>query len=670
VVPRFRVILTLVFIALLLPSGYCLAAVTTIANGIRISELPPDGDRFEVILGYQAGVRNETTGLSGLASIVSHYLASSPAARSISLAAYGAGGEVEFLDDLDRTALRVSVPAWAKPMILAQMAPYFAEAPGQDADLLARARLAVLQAATTRNLPFHSEVEDEIRIALLGSHPYHHPADGWKSDLDQTSTGDIVRFFNENYGTDHAFVLMTGAAPDDALQKLSMLARRESRKIPEAMIRVANAERTLKFASNEPDGAVIFASPVPGVVYRAWYSALMLDRLARRIVPGKPATALIPALDPYYWRLEVAVPAGQFAESVSETTLQEINRLQFSRAKPDDLEAARRESIAYLNSRYVREWFESQGIEAHREEGLQWIESFTADDMRSAARDLLILNHVVAMWSPKPKQTTIQIESLSLSPDAKPTPAGPAVDHSPLHSLNVLPFPAHAHPSKDYSTPERLSSGVWLAASSRFAIFLSGRETSALPDGPRRDGPNGTMWSFNAEADVSTTRAFQKYRADRILVLVPAAAMERARSQWSSFKPNTQDAAAITPQGNVANIDVPALVILKAILDRKLIEAGWWHDASVRIDATHGATLSIEGSPAIEQQIAAWLKAIAAAPLAESDFVWAREVAVHHLDDVLPDVQCLLWQRVPDYILTDIETIAATQLMDVARLYF
>ena len=131
-VPRFRVILTLVFIYFLVPAEHCLAEVTTLSNGIQISELPPDRDRFELIVGYKAGVRNETRGLSGLASIVSHYLASSSSVRSISLAAYGAGGDVEFLDELDRTALRVSVPVWAKPMILDQIAAYFAEAPGQD----------------------------------------------------------------------------------------------------------------------------------------------------------------------------------------------------------------------------------------------------------------------------------------------------------------------------------------------------------------------------------------------------------------------------------------------------------------------------------------------------------------------------------------------------------
>ena len=67
---------------------------------------------------------------------------------------------------------------------------------------------------------------------------------------------------------------------------------------------------------------------------------------------------------------------------------------------------------------------------------------------------------------------------------------------------------------------------------------------------------------------------------------------------WSTFKSNEGDARVITPQGNVANIDIPALVALKALLDRKLIESGWWHDASLRIDATVGASLAID-APAL-----------------------------------------------------------------------
>src|SRR5262249_49497399 len=151
-----------------------------------------------------------------------------------------------------------------------------------------------------------------------------------------------------------------------------------------------------------------------------------------------------------------------------------------------------------------------------------------------------------------------------------------------------------SHTAKTYSTPERLGSGVWLAPSSVSGVFLAGSEAAGLPDGAQRSGPNGTLWIFNANADAKVVQSFQKYRADRILVLAPAASLPAARATWSNFKSNDRDATVVTAQGNVANIDVPALVVLKSILDRKLIESGWWHDASLHIDATLGATLEIE----------------------------------------------------------------------------
>jgi hypothetical protein len=650
-----------VFARLCVLLSVALFADSTLPNGIRIFDIAATAERFELVAGYQAGVRNEAGGLSGLASIVSHVLASTGSVRALSLAAYGAGGDLQFIDELDRTAIRVSVPEWARPMVLSELAALFQEMPGANAELIERAF------KLPRPVSFRSKVEDEIRIGLLGSHPYHHPSAGWPADVEQTSHDDIARFFKEHYGTDRAFVLMSVRAGDELRQKLSAIPERKSRRLPEAALRVATAERTLRFPGEENTGAVIFASPVPSVFYRGWYSVLMLDRLVRRAVPGNPSTSIVPAMDPYYWRMEVVVPAGQFAETVQENLLQELSRLQFARARAEDLEAARRDALEYLNSRYAVEWFISQGIAARRQEGIDWVRAFTADDMRIAARDILIMNRMIASWSPKPKQNVVRVESINAATDI-PTAAPPA--NQPLAPVAVSPFPAHSHVPSASAVPEKLGSGVWLLAGSTSMVFLSGQEASGLPDGDRHDGSNGSLWRFTSAPDENTVRAFQKYRADRILVVTPPAVRERARALWSKFAGNSRDSLTPAPVGNVANIDLPALLILKAMLDRKLIESGWWHQAALRIEATSGATLVIEAAPPIREQISAWVKAIAAGPLADSDFAWAREAAMHHLPEVIPDVQILAWQRVPDYVLADLSTIAATQVQDVAKLYF
>jgi len=642
---RFCVVLS--FASLLFP------APSTLPNGIRLIDLPAQADRFVLVVGYTSGVRNENRGMSGLAAVVSRYLASSDAARSMALSAFASGGTIEYIDELDRTGMRISVPNWAKPMVVDHVAKYLSDPGEQNLQRLGLARSAASGAASS-GTDFLPRIEDEIRLALLGSHPYHHPLQGWKADVDRATVDDIARFIRENYGTDRAFIAMTSAIPEQSLKSIAAVSSRTSVKLAESPFRMGKAERTLRFPSNEAEGSVIFASPVPGVFYRSWYTTLMFDRLVRRLVPGKPTTTLLATVDPYYWRLAIPVPSGQFGDQAEEVLLQEINRMQFARAKPEDLEAARREAKDYLDSGPVREWFASHDIESRREEGIQWVASFTADDMRATARDLIVSNRVVASWSTKPRQVTVQVESLSGSGGA----SGQLLSPDPLSVLPgpvpVSPFPSHTHETKVHSTPERLSSGIWLASSNRTAVFVSGQGMLNLPDEP----------------STNDLREFQKYRPERILVLVPADKVDRARTLWGSFKGNNSDSTVVTPQGSVPNIDLPALVILKAALDRKLIESGRWSEATVAIDASRGAALQIEGSPQVRAQVVQWIKELATAPMPEADYQWVREVAIHHLNDVLPDIQALLWQRVPDYILPDLETIAATQVQDVAKLYF
>ena len=106
---------------------------------------------------------------------------------------------------------------------------------------------------------------------------------------------------------------------------------------------------------------------------------------SHRALPLK--TTLPLTVHPYYYRVEATVPAGQFPEPVEESLLQELQRLQFTPANARDLAAARAGRNAYLESQPVREWFASHDMLARRDEGMQWIQSMSADDMRAAARD-------------------------------------------------------------------------------------------------------------------------------------------------------------------------------------------------------------------------------------------------------------------------------------------
>ena len=42
------------------------------------------------------------------------------------------------------------------------------------------------------------------------------------------------------------------------------------------------AERTLHFKSDNAEGGVVFAAPLPGVYYKQWFLLTLLDRLIHR----------------------------------------------------------------------------------------------------------------------------------------------------------------------------------------------------------------------------------------------------------------------------------------------------------------------------------------------------------------------------------------------------
>src|SRR5262249_11861317 len=179
----------------------------------------------------------------------------------------------------------------------------------------------------------------------------------------------------------------------------------------------------------------------------------------------------------------------------------------------------------------------------------------------------------------------------------------------------------------------------------------------------------GSFTHFDHELTPEDLKPFQQYRADRILVLSTASSIDRARQLWTAFKGNTNGETAL-PKGSVPSGNLSALFVLKTILDLKVIESGWSRDTMPRIDAGEGSNLQIQASAEKRQQILDWIKTIANIPQSDAYFAWAREVAVHHFDSVLPDLQALTWERDPQGTVENPATVSAKHVQDVARIYF
>jgi hypothetical protein len=413
------------------------------------------------------------------------------------------------------------------------------------------------------------------------------------------------------------------------------------------------AERTLRFQSDLETGGVVFAAPTPAIYYKEWYSILLLDRVIRRVLPLRVVSELQLATHPYYYRLEVPVPAGQFPEPVEDTLLQELQRLQFSRAEAMVLEQAKNDARSYLESKGAIEWFASAGIPERRTEGIDWIQAMTADDVRVAARDLLLANRVLATWSPKVKQTAVDVEDLRTTGQA-PKPS--AASERGLPETVALPtpaFPQHSDPTANLSPPEKLASGVSLAPSNINGVFVTG----------------GPLTKYDKEPDTDTLRAFQNYRSDRILVLSPPQSVDSERRLWGSFRGNASGNTAVA-KGNVSAGDLPALVILKTLVDRKVIEAGWWSDVDVKISASEGSMLTISADADKRARIVEWIKRLGTEKPDDTEMAWAREVAIHRFGLMQADLQALTWERDAQGTLQNLETVSAGHVSDVARIYF
>ena len=597
--------------------GAWVAGDVTLSNGIRVIELPASGDSFEIVAGYQVGNHP-------FASIVSTFLLSTNSARAIAVAAYGAGGRIELISDPDRIAIRVTGPIWAKPSIESELAKFFEETPQKNPELAARA----VALARSRPVPdFRAQVEQELRVTVLGDSP------------------DFQDF---NFETDRALVLMSSPV---AINGLGDIAARRSMGRTGSIPPQAQGGRAFRYKPDLPAGAVILASPVPAVYYEGWYAALLLDRLIQQVIPGV-TSSIGPGLDGYYYRLEASVPEGQFDDIVEASLIEDLQQLELTRPTPEDLEAARASAIAYLGEEQIQKWFQGFGLDSRRLEGLDRLRAFTADDVRAAARDFLAAR-VVASWSPKPRQLSVDIESLDApQPDVATADAPELLGE--LSEVPIQAFPPHRHVFTKDVPPERLGSGVSVVSSSKHAIFVAPQTLNIL----------------DHELDANEMKAYESFRPQRILVMTPPASLTRVKEQWSAFKGNPEDTRQVTSIGAVANVDLPALLILKMMLDRRLIEGGLWNDVQLQITAAEGSQLSIQGDDAARRRVLTWINEFAANAPSSEELEWGIEAGVHHLDSIKPDLQGLIWQRDRQGIFSDLTSVTETQVQDVARIYF
>ena len=213
---------------------------------------------FEVTAGYRTSGLREIAGARGLMEIVAAFLKSTSSVRAIEIAAYSAGGTVEYFSDLDRTGVRLKMPIWARSMVESSIAEFLSETPQKNPELVDRA-LEEVRSRVPPDSDVGAGAETQFRTALLGSYA--------QIDFASVSRENVNEFFTKYYGTNRAFVV-TNSAPLDSL--LSVERRISEDPMPKTERPQENAIRRQpsRISSDLDDGAVLLGVPTTSIYYR------------------------------------------------------------------------------------------------------------------------------------------------------------------------------------------------------------------------------------------------------------------------------------------------------------------------------------------------------------------------------------------------------------------
>ena len=644
-------------------------------NGLRIVYLPQidasavgvERGNVRIAFGYTSGLRDEADYPSGMSALAATYLSVSSHARGVALATHFAGGEFEFSEELDLVGMRIGVPGGVVETILGQIALYFRQATVVDPDMLEYARALAVERARTDPDDFKLEIDSEIRRELLGDHPYRRRPVGQVDDIRHIDIADFRRYYEENFGTDRAFVIVSEPLSDSWSEAFAAIEARPSTYPDFPGVAIRPETSTIEFPSR-PTGAVILATAVPSVHFQDWFTMLILDGVMRQVV-AQDATFRFPlAVDPSFHWLEITVEIPRYAEDVRDSLLERIDDLQFRPASPDVLRMVKRGALELLSRRSTLEWFAAQDVWGALEDGWTTVRDLTSDGLRTAAREMVHQKRVVALWAAAFEQPSVVVESLediTESPGAEQETIGRAPGHvdiqMPAELVSDDPDPVHV---------DKIASGITLALAPVHKVFVAGRFESDLPGGLSERGANGVLWSFPRAPDAAVFEALEGVRSDRILVFAPAPDIDGERIRFESWTSGQRDSTPSMPAGSVATGDLPSLLVLKMWLDGKLIEAGWWGQVDLRIRGIEGSRLVIDAGPDREQQVRDWIRRLADEGIDESEFLRARTAASGYFDRIRQDLQVFLWQRDAAGSIQPPATVSLGRLRAVARIYF
>lgn len=648
--------------------------VTTLSSGLRLIHLPnipesgpPPADfpgepvRGEIAFGYVLPPDPEAVSAERR-EIVRAWLERSVPARTIELIAHLGGGSFEVLDLPELIGFRVRFPTAFANTVLSEVGKFFGQVLEEDELLVYARRLVAEQRTASADLGMEDAVTRVASVLTADS-------GGGGTAAGLVSSQDEVSFFRGWLGTDRAWIVLSRPATSADRDVLGTLRPRLATSGLTFRDRTLPEGRDLELPSAR-EGGVVIGSRVDGVYYEAWFDAVVVDTALASSLPEQARTRFGPSRGVSVHLIMASVHFPDYAETVRGALLGEISRLGRSLPPAGELAAVKEHVLEYLGSRTTLTWFAAEDLWDPLEDGWSRVWNLTGENFRVAATAFAGGPRSTVRWEPAIETPAVTVESLVT---ASPLPGDEASEV--LIAPGSIPIPALPPTPQAARSPvrvEKLASGMTLAEGSP-AVFVSGPFPDELPGRERVSGTNGTLWLFDEIFPDDLAPRLAGVRPDRIVFFLPALEQERHRAALDAWSSGEMDATDAMGVGAVATADLPALVILKTWLDRKVIEAGWSGLVSVRIAGTEGSRIVIVADPVRKARVESWLASGASYFDSEAgalEFQQLGPASSAYYDRIRADLAILLSQRAPFGQILPPDAVSLGAFRNMLRIYF
>ncbi|MEM8867438.1 MAG: pitrilysin family protein [Verrucomicrobiota bacterium] len=277
---------------------------TLSSNGLRVLLLENPGlPVATVMVTYEVGSRNETTGTTGATHILEHMMFKGTER-------FNSADKSDYSSQMERIGARSNATTWF------DRTNYYATLPSQyvplaielEADRLRNLRIlkedldsemTVVRNEYERgeNSPVRTLLK-EIFAAAFFAHPYGHPTIGWKSDIENTSVEKLRAFYDTYYWPENTVVTVIGGF--DREQTLASIIEHysEIENSPQPLPVVDTVEpeqigaRRITIERNGQVGVVMIGFRAPEGSHEDWAALTLIDQILGADKTGRLYRAL------------------------------------------------------------------------------------------------------------------------------------------------------------------------------------------------------------------------------------------------------------------------------------------------------------------------------------------------------------------------------------------